>query len=116
MGAKPLPATWRLRPPGTWGRGRLLAAATGLIGLQHQNPRHRIVVDEIFPRNIADALDRHLLQPLRPCFHIRDGHAGGEPPTIVTRPARLAVLSIDELGELGPAGAVELPWRHDAIT
>src|SRR6185503_6092556 len=98
---------WRLRPAGMWDMDRLLTAAR-LIRRWHQDPRHRILLHEIFPRDGADIVDRYLLQPLGPLLHVGNRHAGGEPPAIMTRHARLAVGGVDELGEIGAAGAVEL--------
>src|SRR5574342_1365277 len=110
MGGKTPSAAWRLRPAGAWGMGRLLTAYR-FVRRRHQDPRHRVLVDEIFSRHVADVLDRHLLQPLWPALHLLDGHAGGKPPTIVARHARLAVIGIDELGKKGAAGAIELGLR-----
>src|SRR4249920_1484759 len=94
MGGKTPSAAWRLGPAGAWGMGRLLTASR-LVRRRHQNPRHRVLVDEIFPRHVADIVDLHLLQAIGPAFDLLDGHAGGEPPTIMARQARLAEAGDD---------------------
>ena len=83
-------------------------------GVGSSTPVTEFLSMRYFPRDVADALDGHLLQPLGPRLDIRDGHAGGEPPTIVARHARLAVGGVDELGEIGAARAVEL-FVRDAV-
>ena len=94
---------------------RLLAIAACLVRYGREDSSDRVPVDKIFPRDIANVLHRHFLQPLRPSLDVGGCHAGGEPPAVVPRHTRLAVLGIDEFGEIGVPRAVQLVLRNAVL-